>query len=102
MTLVVIDINPNRSIVTQHFLQHFNSVPHEREPKRMLYAVIILGESGSSVVRRIDINAFYFARELMLQCLQCKKIVSKDKAIVEEVTFAHTLFSMVRLLAFFE
>jgi hypothetical protein len=51
----------------------------------MLYTIIIMFKSISSIVRRIDINAFDLASKLLLQRFKGKKVVAVNQSVFKKI-----------------
>jgi hypothetical protein len=51
----------------------------------MFKAIVIIRKSLSSVVRRIDVDAFHLSGELLFQCLKGEEVVAVDEHVVEDV-----------------
>ena len=63
----------------------------------MFKAVIVVSESRTSVVWRIDVDAFHLAGELLFKRLEGEKVVAVDEHVVEDVlTVAATGCGVVR------
>lgn len=49
----------------------------------MLKPVIIMAESGASIVWRINVDALNLSCELLLERFECKQVVAEDEPIIE-------------------
>src|SRR5712691_11670724 len=68
----------------------------------MFSSIVIMFQCSPSVIRRVNINALNFPRELLLQCLQRQQVVPMDQYVVENVILTHPMRRMVRLLWVFD
>jgi hypothetical protein len=70
MRLVVVDGDPQRTVVGQQPPDDLQPVAHQRQPDRMFHAVVVMREGTAGVVGRIDEDTFHLAGKLPLQRLQ--------------------------------
>ena len=77
MAFVVVDGDPQRTIISQQPLDDLQPVPHQRQPDGMLDPVVIMGEGVAGIVRRIDEHALHLAGKLLLQGLQGQQVVTE-------------------------
>ena len=96
MALVVVNGDPQRTILGQQPPDDLQPVPHQRQPDGMLDPVVIMGEGAAGVVRRIDEHAFDLAGKLLLQRLQRQQVVAKDQPVVEQIRLRHPMPGMIR------
>lgn len=61
MGFVVVDGYPDAAIFAQQFPQQLQTRVHHAQPDRVLQIVIVMAEGRTSVLRRIDIDAFDLA-----------------------------------------
>jgi hypothetical protein len=61
----------------------------------MFYPVIIMFKCAAGVVGRVYVGAFYLSGKFLLQGFECKEVVAKDKAVVEDVFFAGAMLGVV-------
>ena len=87
MCFVVVDGNPDRSILREKPAQDLQPITHERKPQRVLDSIIVVRERRARVVRRIDIDALDLSGELLLQRLERKQVVAEDEPVIEDVVF---------------
>ena len=85
MRLVIINRDPQRTILRQQPPDDLQPVAHQREPDRMLYTIVVMLKRTTCVVRWVDEHALHLARKLLLQRLQCQQVVTEDEPIVEDV-----------------
>jgi|GEM_PF-4868268 len=102
MALYIIDCYPNRARIREKSPKYTKSFPYQGKPFRMLNAIIIVIKGGSSIVGRIDENTPNLTCESLLQRLQRQQVVPKNQPIVKDVTVAHALCRVVRLLRILE
>src|SRR5208282_203661 len=69
VSLMIVHGNPDRTITGEQVAKHPQPVSHHAEPKRMLNPVIIVFESRSGVVRRVDEDAPHTPSAILLQGL---------------------------------
>ena len=69
MRFVVINGNPQRTILRQQLPDNFQAVAHQSQPNGMLQSVIIMAKSAAGIVGRVNKNAFYLAAKFLLQRL---------------------------------
>ena len=53
----------------------------------MLQAILIVIKCLSCIEWGVDINALYFPRVFLLQCLEPKEIISSDEHVLKQVVF---------------
>lgn len=63
----------------------------------MFKPVVVMLECTASVVRRINVDALDFARELLLKCFEGEQVVAEDEAIIEDVVVGDSMRGMVSL-----
>lgn len=68
----------------------------------MFQAIIKMSECRSSVVRRVDVNAFHLASELMFERLKGEQVVAVNQPVVENVVFTDAMRGMIRFGWVFE
>ena len=102
MRLVVVNRDPQRTILRQQPPDDLQPVAHQRQPDRMLQPVVVMGEGAAGVVRRVDEHALHLARELLLQRLQRQQVVAEDQPVVEDVVVRHPVLRVVGLLRIFQ
>ena len=98
MALVVVNGDPQRTILGQEPPDDLQPIPHQRQPDGMLDPVVIMGEGAAGVVRRIDKHALDLAGKLLLQGLQGQQVVTEDQPIVEQIRLRHPMPGMIRQL----
>ncbi len=64
--------------------------------------IIIMRKCCPCVVRWIDIDTLYLSRKLLFQCLEGEEIVSKDKAVVEDIVVCDSMWSVIGVLRVFK
>ena len=96
MALVVVNGDPQRTILGQQPPDDLQPVPHQGEPDGMLDPVVIMGKGAAGVVRRIDEHALDLAGKLLLQGLQGQQVVAEDQPVVEQIRLRHPMPGMVR------
>jgi hypothetical protein len=62
----------------------------------MLDAIVIVLKSRPRVVRGVNKHTLHLPRELLLQRLQRKQIVTEDESVIEDVVLADTMRSVIR------
>jgi len=80
--LVVVDRDPDRPLLVQQRAQQFEPVAHQRQPLRVLDAIVIVGKGAAGVVRGVDEDALHLAGVLLLQGLQGQQVVALDQQVV--------------------
>src|SRR5689334_4558881 len=63
----------------------------------MLYPVVVLSECGTRVVGRINEDALYGSRVVLLKSLQGEEVISKDQQVVEYVLLADSGIGVIGL-----
>ena len=101
MRFVIVDGNPQRTVVCQQALDDFQTVTHLSQPDGMFQSVVVMGEGTASVVGRIDKHAFHFAAEFLFEGFQGKQVIAKDKAVIKFGIFA-TGSGVIALLRIFQ
>jgi hypothetical protein len=61
----------------------------------MLHPVIVVLECASSVVRRIDVNAFDLSSEFLFQGFEGEKIVTEHESILEQVLVCRSVHRVI-------
>ena len=64
----------------------------------MFNAIVIVFKCTPSVIRWINVYTFDLVDEFLFQCLEGKQIVTKDKAVVENIVISNTARRVIRLL----
>ena len=72
MGLVVVDRNPQRSVLGQQEFEQLQPIPHQRQPSRMLKTIVIVLECAAGIIGWIDEDAFHRARIICFQRLEPK------------------------------
>ena len=98
MALVVVNRNPQRTILGQQPPDNLQPIPHQRQPDGMLDPVVIMGKGAAGIVRRIDKHALDLTGKLLLQGLQGQEVVAEDQPVVETIILRHPVLGMVRQL----
>ena len=98
MALIVVNANPQRTILSEQPPEDLQSIPHQRKPDGMLHPVVVMGKSTAGVVRRIDKHALDLTGKLLLQGLQGQEVVAEDQPVVETIILRHPVLGMVRQL----
>tara|TARA_R110002049_G_scaffold120546_4_gene275064 strand:- start:3617 stop:4237 length:621 start_codon:yes stop_codon:yes gene_type:complete len=75
MSLVVVDGYPDGAVLAQEFPKQHQPGHDHRQPFRVLQAVVVMLESRSRVVGRVDVDAFHPARVERQQRLQRLQVV---------------------------
>ena len=57
-----------------------------------------MGKGATSVVRRVDENAFHLASKLRFQCLERQQVITENESVVEDVVVRNPMLGVVRLL----
>jgi hypothetical protein len=68
----------------------------------MFKAIIVVFESASCVVWRINVDALNFALKLTFQSLKCEQIVTKDKPVIEQIARGHSMMRVIGPLRIFQ
>ena len=66
----------------------------------MIFAALL--ESGTGVVRWVDVDALYPPGELGFEGFEGEEIVAEDEAIIEKITVGDTVRSVGRFLRVFQ
>ena len=98
MAFVVINGDPQRTILGQQPPDNLQPIPHQRQPDGMLDPVVIMGKGAAGIVRRIDKHALDLTGKLLLQGLQGQEVVAEDQPVVETIILRHPVLGMVRQL----
>ena len=69
MRFIVVDGNPQRTILRQQPLDNFQAVAHQSQPNGMLQPVIVMTKSAAGIVGRVNKNTFHLAAKFLLQRL---------------------------------
>jgi len=85
MTLIVVNRNPQRTVVRQQAPYDFQPIPHQPQPDRMLQPVVVMGKGTAGVIRWIDKHAFHLAAKLLLQRLQRQQVIAENQPVVENI-----------------
>ena len=72
-------------------MQDFQAITHQRQPKGMFHAIVVMFKRLLGVKRRINVDTFDLSRELLLKRLQRQKVVTEDEPIVEAVFLRNTV-----------
>src|SRR5690554_3290579 len=102
MALVVVDGDPKRAILRQQPPDDLQSVAHQPQPDGMFKPIVVVCKCIACVVGWVNEYALNFPSKFLLQCLQRQQVVPEDQSVVEDVVISYSLFSVVRLLWFFE
>ena len=85
MRFVIINRDPQRTIIRQQPPDDLQPVAHQGQPDRMLHPVVVMRERAAGVIRRINKHALHLPRKLRLQSLQRQQVVSEDELVIEDV-----------------
>jgi hypothetical protein len=67
----------------------------------MFDTIVVMIESATSIIWRVDVNALDLANELLFQRLESQQVVPEDQSVVEPVILRHTMLRVIRLLRIF-
>lgn len=95
VAFVIINNNPNAAVFRKKPIQNFQSLPNQRQPKRVLHSVIIMLKCASGIIRRINKHAFHLARELLFERFEREKIVPENKPVIKQVVVRHAVLCVV-------
>jgi len=82
MPLVVVDGDPDRSILAQQLTQQLQARQHHPEPLGVLQLVVVMLERALRVVGRVDEDAFHPAAVERQQGLEGREVVALDQQVV--------------------
>ena len=102
MCLIVINRDPQRTIIRQQPPDNLQPVAHQRQPDRMLHPVVVMRKRAAGVVRRIDEHTLHLPRKLRLQRLQRQQVVAENQPIIENVVIRHPMLSVITLRRVFQ
>ena len=72
VSLVIVNSYPDGAVVRQEAAQLFYAITDQRQPERMLDAIIVVLESTAGVVRRVDKDTLHLPRVFLLECFKRK------------------------------
>ena len=68
----------------------------------MLNTVVVMRKRCAGVIRRVDADALDLAHELLFECFEGEQVVTKDEAVIENITVSHPVRSVGRLFRVFQ
>ena len=83
MRFIVINGNPQRTILCQQLPDNFQAVAHQSQSDGMLQSVVVMGKGAAGVIGRVDKHAFHFAAKFLFEGFQSKQVVAVDEAVIK-------------------
>jgi hypothetical protein len=64
----------------------------------VLYAIVVMLERTTGVVRWINIDALDLAGEFLFECFESEKVVAEDETVIEPIVVGDTVLRVVRFV----